>query len=106
MARRQPSISSSSQVSGDRIVIAGEKVRTWTVLVTSRTDDLVLTHSIVEETPSANHLWDTLVQAMQKPAAGESHRPIQLQVRTDQRWASLKLHIEEIATRRTKHRRK
>ncbi len=80
----------------DWIVIAGEKVRTWTILVTRRTDDLVLAHAIVVEAPSANHLWDTLVQAMQKPAAGEPQRPLQLQVRTDQRWASLKPHIEEI----------
>lgn len=80
----------------DWIVIAGEKVRTWTVLVTSRTNALVLTHAIVEAAPLANHLWDTLVQAMQKPAAGEPHRPIQLQVRTDHCWTSLKPHIEDI----------
>jgi len=80
----------------DWIVIAGEKIRTWTVLVTSRTDDLVLAHTIVAEPPSANHLWDTLLQAMQKPAVGEPHRPLQLQVRTDERWTHLKPHIEEV----------
>lgn len=80
----------------DWITVGGEKMRTWTVLVTSRTNDLVLAHSIVEESPSANHLWDTLVQAMQNPVAGKPHRPIQLQVRTDERWTNLKPHVEEI----------
>lgn len=57
------------------IVIAGEKVRPWLVLMTSRTNDLVLAHDIVEEEPSAALLWDKLVQAMQNPAAGEPHGP-------------------------------
>jgi tetratricopeptide (TPR) repeat protein len=78
------------------ITVGGEKLRTWTILVTSRTEDLVLAHRIVEDSPLANHVWDTLVQAMQHPVVGEPHRPIQLQVRTDERWASLKPHIEEV----------
>ena len=80
----------------DWIVIGGEKVRTWTILVTSRTNDLVLGHTILEDAPSANHLWNGLLQAMQNPVVGEPHRPIQLQVRTDERWANLKPHVEEI----------
>jgi tetratricopeptide (TPR) repeat protein len=79
------------------IRVAGAKVRPWVVLVTSRTNDLVLAHALLEEEPVAASRWDTLVQAMQNPVAGEPHRPTELQVRTDERWQSLKPHIEEVA---------
>src|SRR5262249_61619523 len=78
------------------IKLAGEMVRPWVVLVTSSSNDLVLAHEIPEEKPSAALLWDTLVQAMQHPAAGERHRPTELQVRPDERWASLRPHLDEI----------
>jgi tetratricopeptide (TPR) repeat protein len=78
------------------IRVAGQPVRPWTVLVTSYTNDLVLAHRMAEETPSAALLWDTLAQAMQHPAAGEPHRPSEIQVRPDERWESLRRHLEEI----------
>ena len=78
------------------IRIAGDMVRPWTVLVTSRSNDLVLGHQMSEEVPSAALLWDALVQAMQHPAAGTSHRPAELQVRADERWEALKPHLDEI----------
>lgn len=78
------------------IRIGGEPVRPWVVLVTSRSSDLVLAHEMPEETPSAALLWDTLVQAMQHPAAGEPHRPTELQVRPDERWEALRPHLDEI----------
>jgi len=78
------------------IRIAGEMVRPWTVLVTSRSNDLVLGHQMSEEAPSPSLLWDALVQAMQHPAAGTPHRPTELQVRTDERWESLRPHLDEI----------
>ncbi|HEV3263711.1 MAG TPA: hypothetical protein VG013_43150 [Gemmataceae bacterium] len=74
----------------------GEMVRPWMLLVTSRGDDLVLAHQMIDEEPAAASLWDTLVRAMQHPAAGEPHRPSELQVRPDERWESLRPHIEEI----------
>jgi tetratricopeptide (TPR) repeat protein len=80
----------------DWIRIGGKPVRPWVVLVTSRSNDLVLAHEMPEETPSAALLWDTLVQAMQNPAAGEPHRPTELQVRPDERWKSLSPHVEEV----------
>jgi tetratricopeptide (TPR) repeat protein len=80
----------------NRIRIGGEPVRPWVVLVTSRSNDLVLAHEMPEETPLAALLWDTLVQAMQHPAAGEPHRPTELQVRPDERWDSLRPHLDEI----------
>ena len=78
------------------ITIGGERVRPWTILVTSRTDDLVLAHELLNEPPSAAMLWDTLVKAMQHPAAGEPHRPTELQIRTDERWDSLRPHAAEL----------
>ncbi len=78
------------------IQIAGEKVRPWTLLVTSRSNDLILAHQVPEEAPSAALLWDTLVQAMQHPAAGEPHRPTEIQVRAGGPWESLRPHLEEI----------
>jgi hypothetical protein len=78
------------------IRIAGEPVRPWVVLVTSRSDDLVLAHEIVDEPPSSDLLWDVLAKAMSKPAAGEPHRPTELQVLSDERWDELESHLEEI----------
>jgi tetratricopeptide (TPR) repeat protein len=76
--------------------IAGDKVRLWLVLVTSRTHGLILASQVVEEEPAAASLWDTLVQAMQNPLAGEPHRPAELQVRAGGRWDSLRPHVEEV----------
>lgn len=78
------------------IRVAGEKIRFWIVLVTSRSHDLVLAHALLDHEPVAASLWDTLAQAMQNPAAGEPHRPTRLQVRADERWLSLKPHVEEV----------
>ena len=78
------------------IKIGGEPVRPWVVLITSRSDDLVLAHEITEEPPSSDLLWDALAKAMSEPAAGEPHRPTELQVRPDERWDELKPHLEEI----------
>jgi hypothetical protein len=75
---------------------ASKPLRPWAVLVTSRSNDLVLTFEMSEEMPSAAHLWDVLVQAMQRPAAGQPHRPTELQVRPDERWEALRPHLDEI----------
>ena len=66
------------------------------MLITSRSDDLVLAHEIAEEPPSSDLLWDVLAKAMRKPAVGEPHRPTELQVRPDERWDELKPHLDEI----------
>jgi len=78
------------------IRIGGQLVRPWVVLVTSRSHDLILAHEMVEEEPSAALLWDSCVKAMQHPAAGEPHRPTEIQVRSNERWESLRQHLEEI----------
>jgi tetratricopeptide (TPR) repeat protein len=78
------------------LMIGGKPLRPWVILMTSRSNDLVLAHEMLEEIPPAAKLWDMLVQAMQHPAAGEPHRPTELQVRPDERWESLKPHLDEI----------
>ncbi|MBV8126925.1 MAG: hypothetical protein JO114_04575 [Planctomycetaceae bacterium] len=78
------------------ITIGGEPARPWVVLITSRSDDLVLAHEITWEPLSSDLLWDVLARAVRKPAAGEPHRPTELQVRPDERWDELKPHLEEI----------
>jgi tetratricopeptide (TPR) repeat protein len=78
------------------IRIAGEMVRPWALLVTSRSNDLILAHEMPDMAPSAEHLWDALVKGMQHPLAGHPHRPTELQVRGDERWRSLQSHVEEI----------
>ncbi|MGE5754399.1 MAG: DUF6930 domain-containing protein [Planctomycetaceae bacterium] len=78
------------------IKIGGEPVRPWVVLITSRSDDLVLAHEIIEEPPSTDLLWDVLAKAIRKPVVGEPHRPTELQVRPDERWDDLKPHLDEI----------
>ncbi len=78
------------------VTIGGEPARPWVVLITSRSDDLVLTHEIAWEQPSSDLLWDVLAKAMRQPAAGKPHRPIELQLRPDERWNGLKPHLDAI----------
>ena len=79
--------------------IAGERTRPWLALTTSPGRDLVLAHQTAEEKPSAELLWDMLVQAMQHPATGTPHRPTELQVRPVEPWESLRPHLDEIGVR-------
>jgi tetratricopeptide (TPR) repeat protein len=74
-------------------------VRPWVVLVASRSSDLILAQDMPEGVPSAALVWDTLVRAMQHPAAGEPHRPVEIQVRSGGVWESLRRHVEEIGVR-------
>jgi len=83
------------------IGVGGKPLRPWIVLVTSRSNDLVLTHEMLERTPSAALLWDVLVQAMKHPAAGTPHRPTELQVRADESWEALRRHLDEIGVELT-----
>jgi tetratricopeptide (TPR) repeat protein len=76
----------------------GQLVRPWVVVVASRTTNLVLGHQMVEEKPAAAALWDTLVQAMQHPLAGEAHRPSEIQVKPLDLWEGLRPHLQEIGT--------
>jgi ST7 protein len=78
------------------IKVAGEPVRPWVVLITSRSEDLVLAHEIADEPPGSEALWAALVKAMAEPAGGEPHRPTELHVRPDARWDQLTPRLEEV----------
>jgi hypothetical protein len=66
------------------INIAGNMHRPWLVLVTNRTDDLVLAHEMLDREPTAQILWDKLTEAMRTPLAGLPERPGVLQVRSEE----------------------
>ena len=72
-----------------RIEIAGERVRPWMVLVSSRSREIVLGHAMLETEPTAAALWDILAGAMASPAMGEPHRPTEIQVRPGSIWEEL-----------------
>ena len=78
------------------VTVAGRPVRPWIVLITSRTNDLILAQEIIEEPPTADLVWDLLARAMRKPAAGVPHRPTELQVRPDERWDELQPRLDAI----------
>ena len=78
------------------MMVAGEPLRPWAILVVSRTDDLVLAHEVTEEPPTPALVWDVLAQAMRKPMAGHARRPITLQVRAGASWDNLRPHIEAL----------
>lgn len=79
-----------------RIEIEGELVHPWVVIVASRTNDLILSQTLVEETPSADLLWDQLTLAMETPLMGEPHRPTELHVHDEEVWGTLETHLGEI----------
>jgi len=53
----------------------GEPARPWIVMVTNRSDDLVMGHDLRTDPPDAGWFRDILVRAMAEPAVGEPHRP-------------------------------
>jgi hypothetical protein len=69
--------------------VADRTVRPWIVLVTSRTDELVLAHVISEEPPTSKGVWDVLAEGMLRPPAGKRHRPSALEVRPNPIWGEL-----------------
>ena len=79
-----------------RIEVAGEMIRPWMILVSSRTHDFVLAHALTDQDPSPRQIWDVLEKAMMKPAAGEPHRPTEIQVRPGKQWDVLTGPLESI----------
>lgn len=76
---------------------AGARVRPWAILVTSRSNGLILGTAIETVEPTAARLWDVLAQAMQKPPKGEDpHRPTAIRWQPDPRWEELKPHLDAI----------
>lgn len=79
--------------------IGGVFTRPWVVLVTNPGEESILAHDLPADVPSPALLWDTVMKAMQHPAAGTPHRPTELQVPPGERWESLRPHFEEVGIR-------
>jgi tetratricopeptide (TPR) repeat protein len=79
--------------------IGGEFTRPWVVLVTNPAEESILAHELPAEAPTPALVWDTVVKAMQHPAAGTPHRPGEIQVPPGETWESLRPHFEEVGVR-------
>jgi hypothetical protein len=78
------------------IEVGGEPIMPWVVLVTSRSDDLVLGHALTETEPTTAGLWDKLAEVMRKPIVGKPHRPTTIQVRADGPFRDLIPHLDAL----------
>src|SRR4051794_27729490 len=71
-------------------VQAGSRtIRPWMIVVVSRTAGHILAFELAHEPPTASQVWQTLAKALTEPAAGEPHRPTEVQVRPDERVVPL-----------------
>jgi hypothetical protein len=68
----------------------------WVILVVSRTMQRCLGNQICPQQPSATLLWDEIARCMQRPLAGEPHRPTTLLVRSAAVWEELRLPFRDI----------
>lgn len=71
-------------------------VRPWSILIVDHTEHLIIGQDLASEQPSAAALFEHLAKAMQRPLAGKSHRPSEVQVRDEPLWNELQAHLEEI----------
>jgi len=74
----------------------GQPTRPWIILVVSFGQQLILAQQMSEEQPTAEQMWDTLTEAMQKPLMGSKQRPAELQVRAGLGWEELQPAMEEL----------
>jgi len=76
---------------------AGDRsVRPWMIVVVSRTDDHVLGFELSHEEPTLDQVWQTLLKAVQEPAVGEPHRPIEVQLMKEDWATGLRPHLQSI----------
>jgi hypothetical protein len=76
---------------------AGDRsVRPWMTVVVSRTDDHVLGFEFSHEEPTLDQIWQTLLKAMQEPAAGEPHRPTEVQLTKEDLATQLRPRLQSI----------
>jgi hypothetical protein len=68
----------------------------WIGLVISHTDDFVLAHQTIEESPTVNDLAQLLAEAMRRPLVAFSHRPRSLYIRERPEWAELLPHLKQV----------
>jgi len=71
-------------------VQAGRRtVQPWMIVVVSRTAGHLLAFELAHEPPTASQMWQTVAKSMMEPAAGEPHRPTEVQVRPEERVVPL-----------------
>jgi hypothetical protein len=66
---------------------ADGEVRPWMTGVFSSTEGLVLAFELTQEQPSPAQAWQLLLRSIQKPEAGEPHRPTEVQLAEGSGWA-------------------
>ena len=74
----------------------GERLRPWIVLVTSRTNDLVLATTYRRGATCGRLDLGHAGPGHAEADGGRRHRPTELQVRPDSRWDELGPHLEEL----------
>jgi hypothetical protein len=74
----------------------GRRIRPWMLLIIDPAEGLVLGQELGAEPPPTERLWDKLAQVMERPMSGERHRPGQLYVGADPRWAPLRADLLDI----------
>ncbi len=77
----------------------GAPTRPWMILVTDRTNDLILDHQLVMQQPNPDALWTRLCRTMHTSPLGRSVRPIEVQVRSEDHRSALGPLLEEIGVR-------
>ncbi len=68
---------------GTALSVAEVTIRPWMTAVISRSDEQVLALGLSQEAPAPEDIWQTLLEAMHSPEAGEPHRPTEVQLRED-----------------------
>lgn len=65
------------------ITESGEPQRPWSVLVTNRTEDLIIAQDLTMDEPNAGSLWHGVLAAILSPLAGEPHVPGVIEVASE-----------------------
>jgi hypothetical protein len=68
---------------------AGRTIQPWMIVAVSRSGGQILAFDLSPEPPTTNQVWHTLFKAMTQPAAGQPHRPTEIQVRPEDRFEPL-----------------
>jgi hypothetical protein len=71
----------------------------WFTWVTNNDLGLMIKYRVSDDKPSAEFLWDVLVDAMQHPDTGDPGRPERILAERNQGWEDLKEHLRDIEVR-------
>src|SRR5208283_2820100 len=76
--------------------VGDQMLRPWMTVVASRTDDHVLAFELSHEEPTISQAWQTLLKAIQEPAAGELHRPTEVHFLHEEWVTALRPRLQSI----------